>query len=406
MKKNSRYLILPFIQGVGGFLLWFSRIDLPETMSVIGAVMFIVFAIIIVLIPRLLWILISSYIINLSKYVYYRLNGDEIISLCLYPFFYYKSNIYIANIFWTYDDRTCFSMNRYLKNTKGYEKLCQHILIRNRTLALIYCVCSMLSVILLYVGGQYMIGWIVLFGSIEHFLYQSEYKTIESANAMAFAGLDKIDDRLMLHIFVNQSKMEKLYFSQEVIEILSAEMYKQNGDYFFKYLCLSGMFNEVYDSKDNTLSKYIDVLVKNIIKCTPKQLKTIEYMKKDKKYKDMDDDICIFYNNYREFLLYFLMYYRIKGNHNAYIELHNYIEYMLNKVENVCVKATILSETVLAEKFQEYKSLYQQVLNFEFTPETNVFTGYDSLPVWKDHREKFINAYNAINQKYENICEG
>lgn len=299
MKKNSRYLILPLIQGVGAFVLWFGQISLPEAMTVIESIIFIVLSVILVLIPRLLWILISSYIINLSKYIFYRVNGDEIISICLYPFFVFESKKHVANIFWVYDDRTCFSMDKYLKNAKEYEKLRQHIQIRNRILALIYGVCSLLFVLLLCVGGQYMVGWIVLFGSIEHFLYQSEYKTIGSANAMAFAGLKKVDDRLMLHMLVNQSKMEKLYFGQEVIEILSKEMFQQDGDYFFKYLCLSGMFREVYDGRDSGLSEYIDKKVRNIIDCTPEELQTIAYMKKDIKYKNIDDSICIFYNSYR-----------------------------------------------------------------------------------------------------------
>lgn len=406
MLKNSQYLILPFIQGVGGFILWFSQINLPETMPVYKAVMFLLFAVLVILIPRLIWILISSYIINLSKYIFYRLNGNRIISVCLYPFFVCESKKYLANIFWVYDDRTCFSMNKYLKNAQGYEKLRQHILNRNRILAFIYCVCSLLSVWLLYVNKHYVVAWIVLFGSVEHFLYQSEYKTIGSANAMAFAGLNKVDDRLMLHMFVNQSKIEKLYFGQEVIEILSEEMFKQDGDYFFKYLCLSGMFIEVCDGSENALSKYIDVVIKNIIECSPKQLKTIEHMKKDIKYKDMGNNVCIFYNSYREFLLYVLMYYRIKRNRNAYIELNNYIKYMLNKIEKDCVKDTVLSETVLAKKFREYKELYQQVLDFEFVPETSMFTGYDTLPVWKENREKFVNAYRDMNLKFKNDCNG
>lgn len=297
-----------------------------------------------------------------------------------------------------YDDRTCCSMNKYLKNAKEYEKLRHFILIRNRILAFIYCVCSLQFVLLLCATQQYMLGWIVLFGSIEHFLYQTEYKTISSANAMAFAGLIKVDNRLMLYILVNQSKIEKLYFSQEVIEILSNEMFEQDGDYFFKYLCLSNMFSEICDDTYNGFAKYIDLIVKNVIDCTPDELQTILYMKKDIKYKDMDDDICIFYNNYREFLLYVLMYYRIKENCNAYIGLNNYIQYMLDKVEKDCVKDTKLSESFLTEKFKEYKGLYQKVLGFEFVPETSVFTGYDTLPVWKTYRQKFVDTYNNLKE--------
>lgn len=91
MKKNSQYLIIPIIQGLGGFAIWFNKINLPDTMTITQAFMFMVFAIMIVILPRLFWILISSYIINLSKYIFYRLHGDEIISLCLYPFFVYES---------------------------------------------------------------------------------------------------------------------------------------------------------------------------------------------------------------------------------------------------------------------------------------------------------------------------
>lgn len=403
MRKNSKYLILPLIQGVGGAIIFVSQICLPKTMTIFEAIMFILVVIAVVLIPRLIWIWISSYVINISKYFFYRLKGDEIISFCLYPFFYYKSKKYVANIFWVYDDRTCFSMNRYLKNAHGYEDLRQHIQIRNRILALTYCAFSCLFALSLFLVQQYMICWLVLFGAIEHFLYQSEYKAIGSANAMAFAGLNKVDDRLMLHMLVNQSKIEELHFGQEVAHILSKEMFKPDGDYFFKYMCLSSMFVEIYNDKENDLSKYIDIKVKNIIECSSEELKTIEYMKKDVKFKDIDDDICIFYNNYREFLLYVLMYYKIKGNRNAYIGLNNYIQYMLNKVENDCVKDNILSETVLSEKFREYKGLYQRVLQFEFEAETSVFTGYDTLPVWKEYRENFIKEYNNMkNGRTEN----
>ena len=62
-------------------------------------------------------------------------------------FFVYESKTQVANIFWVYDDRTCFSMNKYLDDAREYEKLRRHILIRNRILALIYCVCSLLFVL-------------------------------------------------------------------------------------------------------------------------------------------------------------------------------------------------------------------------------------------------------------------
>lgn len=73
---------------------------------------------------------------------------------------------------------------------------------------------------------------------------------------------------------------------------------------------------------------------------------------------------------------------------------------MLSKVENDCVKDTLLSEAVLAKKFREYKGLYQQVLDFGFAPETSVFTGYDTLPVWKEHRENFVKAYNDMKLEF------
>lgn len=396
MKRNSKYLVLPFIQGMGGFFLLFNQISLPKTMTKIEAVCFVLFVVAVILIPRLIWILISSYIINISKFIFYRLNKDEIISFCLFPFFVYQSKKTKANLFWVYDDRTCFSINKYLRDIKGYEELRQHLLIRNRILASIYCVCSLLSVISLCMVQKYIIAWIVFFGSVEHFLYQCEYKKIGSANAMAFAGLKKIDDRLMLHMLVNQSKIEELNFGKEVTNILSEEMFKQDGEYFFRYLCLSSIFSEVYSNKENNLSKYIDVIVKNIINCTPEALQSIEHMKSDLKYKNIDDDICVFYNSYREFLLYVLMYYKIKQNRNAYIGLNNYIRHMLDKVENDYVQDTAISEFILSDIFQEYKSIYRKILNFEFVPETSVFTGYEALPVWKQHRENFVETYNKM----------
>ena len=41
MRQNSKYFIIPLIQGVGGFVLWFSQITLPESMAVCEAILFL-----------------------------------------------------------------------------------------------------------------------------------------------------------------------------------------------------------------------------------------------------------------------------------------------------------------------------------------------------------------------------
>lgn len=394
MKNNSRYLIFPCIQGGVGFFLLYRQVRLPETMSQIDAICFVIFVVVMLLIPRILCIAISSYIINISKYIFYKINGDTIISICMFPFFVYKSQKTFANIFWIYDDRTCFSMNKYVADSYGYEKLRNKIKNRNRFLTVVYVICSSIIVITLIAFKRYVLSWIFLVGFIEHFFYQSEYKKIGSANAMAFSGLINVDDRLMLHILVNQSKIEALDFGQEVADILSKQMFKEDGEYFFKNLCLSSMFNEIYSKKQNNFSEYIDIIVEGIIENAPEQMRLIETMKKDIRYQNIDDTVCIFYRNYREFLLYVLMYYRINNNVNGFIGLNNYIRYMLEIIERNYIKDTILSEHVLAEKFEEYKNLYLKILNGEFLPETSIFTGYETLPIWKQYREHFIKTYN------------
>ena len=49
---------------------------------------------------------------------------------------------------------------------------------------------------------------------------------------------------------------------------------------------------------------------------------------------------------------------------------------------------------MLSEKFYEYQDLFHQVLERRFTPETSIFTGYDTLPLWKKDRQDFIDKYN------------
>ena len=50
---------------------------------------------------------------------------------------------------------------------------------------------------------------------------------------MAFAGLRKADNRLMLHMLVNQSKMEVLDFGEETVQLLAEDMFDKDVGYFF-----------------------------------------------------------------------------------------------------------------------------------------------------------------------------
>lgn len=240
----------------------------------------------------------------------------------------------------------------------------------------------------------------ILIGAIEHFHYQWEYKTIQAANAMSFASLKYVDNRLLLHMLANQSKLENLNIGEEVAELLSKDMYSRDGGYFFNYLCLSGMFYEctATQSKEHkfVLRRYMDQKVSNITEASECAMGLVKYTDSDALLKNIDKKICLFYDNYREFLLYVLMYYKLKGEQVCYKRLKNYIEDMLAEVETKCINDSILSNYVLANKFDEYKNLFQMVLEGSFTPETSIFTGYDTLPVWKKQREKFISHYHIL----------
>lgn len=137
-----------------------------------------------------------------------------------------------------------------------------------------------------------------------------------------------------------------------------------------------------------------DIKVENIINETPDAMKLIDGMEKQFKYKYIEPSICLFFVNYREFLLYVLMYYKLKNKQMQYIWLNNYIQCMLEQVGKECVHNSILSEKILENKFEEYKDLYQKVLQHEFREETTIFTGYDTLPLWKEARHEFVRRYN------------
>lgn len=404
MKKNGKYLILPGIQAAGvGLAFFIYTANLPEEdkqMSVYMALALIVSVVLFTLLIRLSWILVSSYIINISKLLIYKLKNEDVISVCLWPIFIYKNKISIANVFWAYDDRTCFSMNKYVKDKKAFEELRKFIRKRNRVLAGIYLFCSVSIVLICSINQWFVVGWMILIGAIEHFHYQWEYKTIQAANAMSFAGLKYVDNRLLLHMLANQSKLENLNIGEEVAELLSKDMYSRDGGYFFNYFCLSGMFYEctATQSKEHkfVLRRYMDQKVSNITEASECAMGLVKYTDSDALLKNIDKKICLFYDNYREFLLYVLMYYKLKGEQVCYKRLKNYIEDMLAEVETKCINDSILSNYVLANKFDEYKNLFQMVLEGSFTPETSIFTGYDTLPVWKKQREKFISQYHIL----------
>lgn len=397
-KKGKEYLALAGIQGIGTVLIYLHDYNWPETMSLIQAITFVMTLAMGILFMRLMWICMSSYVINLSKYCYYRITKQEIITFCIWPFFWTNSKWSLANVFWVYEDRTCFSMNQYLQNEKELKKLCVYIVKRNRVLLGIYLFFLFVMECILFETEQYSLMWLILIGGIEHVVYQMDYKKIGSSNAMAFAGLTGIKIRLLLHMLVNQSKVEKLVFGKEVAEILSEEMYDANGGYFFNYLCLSVMYNEICYDIQNELISYMDKKVENIKQETPAAMQLVSGVENKFKYKYISPSICLFYANYREFLLYVLMYYKLKNREGEYIRLNNYIRYMLDSVEKECVKNSILSEYILSNKFEEYKNLYQKVIRHEFTEETTIFTGYDTLPLWKETRSEFAHKYNKMNE--------
>lgn len=397
MKKNLKYLILPSIQGLGATIIFFCEISLPDEMIIYEAGIFLISLIMGFLLLRLGIILISSYIINLTKFIIYKIRKENIISLCFYPIFVYEGKKTISNIFWVYDDRTCFSMNKYVKDKVSFEKLRKFILVRNRVSAGIYTTCIVGITLFCVACHWFAVGWTILLGAMEHFYYQYEYKTIEAANAMAFAGLKRVDNRLLLHILVNQSKLESLDIGGEVAEILAKDMYDRDGGYFFNYLCLSGMFYEVSEGLEQefSLRKYMDQKVDNIIDCSDSAMSSVKYRENQLMYQNIDRKICLFFDNYREFLLYVLMYYELKEEKIRYQRLKNYMEYMLREVDKKCVHDSVLSESVLSNKFYEYQDLFYQVLEKTFIPEKSIFTGYETLPIWKTQREKFIEVYNA-----------
>ena len=398
-KKGKEYLVLAGIQGIGAVLIYLHNYNWPETMSLFQACTFTVLLAIGILLFRLMWICISSYVINISKYCYYKITGEEIVSFCIWPFFWTSSKWSMANVFWVYDDRTCFSMNKYLEDQKGLKKLSAYLLKRNRVLLGIYLLFTTVVICLLFEAEMYSLVWLFFLGGIDHIVYQMDYKQVGSSDAMAFAGVNGIKVRLILHMLANQCRIEKLTIGKEVAGILSEEMYDVNGGYFFNYLCLSTLYNEICCGVENEMVSYMDEKVENIKNETPAAMKLVSGLEKEFKYKHIDKSICLFYANYREFLLYVLMYYKLKNRTLEYVGLNNYVRYMLDNVENKCVKNSILSEYILSSKFEEYKNLYQNVMRHEFTEETTIFTGYDTLPLWQETRSEFVKKFNGMNKE-------
>lgn len=76
---------------------------------------------------------------------------------------------------------------------------------------------------------------------------------------------------------------------------------------------------------------------------------------------------------------------------------------MLGRVEEECVNNSVLSQYVLSNKFGEYEGLYQNVLDYEFVKETTIFTGYDTLPGWKEARSGFVKKYNQMGERYKQV---
>lgn len=90
MKKNLKYLILPCIQALEAVLLFFHEINLPSEISIYAAVIFLVCLSLGILLLRLAVILILSYIINVTKFIIYKIRKEDVISFCFYPLLVYK----------------------------------------------------------------------------------------------------------------------------------------------------------------------------------------------------------------------------------------------------------------------------------------------------------------------------
>lgn len=60
------------------------------------------------------------------------------------------------------------------------------------------------------------------------------------------------------------------------------------------------------------------------------------------------------------------------------------------------ISESILSNAILSDKFYTYKNLYLDVLEKRFLPEKTIFSGYDTLPVWKEQRELFIEKFHSV----------
>lgn len=196
-KKSTEYLVLAGMQGIGTTVIYLHDYNWPETMTVPQALAFIMLLAIGILFMRLAWICMSSYVINISKYLYYRITKEDVITACIWPFFWTNSRWSWANVFWIYVDRTCFSMNKYLENEQGLKKLCSYILKRNRVLLGIYLLVLFTVECILFKVKLYGLMWLILIGGIEHIVSQMEYKQIGSSDAMAFAGIHGVTTRLI-----------------------------------------------------------------------------------------------------------------------------------------------------------------------------------------------------------------
>ena len=72
-KNGIESLVLAGIQGIGTVVIYLWDYNWPQTMAVAQAIAFVMLVAIGILLMRLLWICISSYVINVSKYLYYNM---------------------------------------------------------------------------------------------------------------------------------------------------------------------------------------------------------------------------------------------------------------------------------------------------------------------------------------------
>lgn len=399
MDKVLKLYIFPSLQSLAA-IYYINTLRLPEKMHISEAIFVIIKAILIIFLMRIITIIIAHYIINIGKLIIYKFYKKTVVSICIFPFYYdiNEKKFYIIGLFQIYEDRTCFSMKEFLLSKNDFERLTKFVCITNRILAIIYIMVSLTIVYLAIMSESFIFAWVFAWGMIEHFFYQRVYGKRESVNGLAFAGIYKVNLRLLLHLLFNQSKIERLDISGEVCEIISKEMYDIDGGYYFDQLCIKLIYQEVVLGIPNNLIRYVMKKIDNIYMSNESINKMYSYIEQDKFRKCIPKDICVFFDHYYEYFTRILMYFDIKGQVNNYIMMKNYITVMLERVESECVKNTHLSKLMLEKSFAEYQDTFYSIQEKRFTAKKSIFIGYGWIYEWNFLQTRFVEIFNSANR--------